>query len=350
MRRRRATKEIAFSFDSFLDLVANVVGIILRLILVAWVGARTYKAALPAPPLPPPTALSEPEGLPEPTDPRLEQLARRREDLRRRRDVISRRDAERQSAADTSRQLRMDLEALQAREQKLTDEEKAARQQASDRLKAARLVNLSLEELQRRGKRLEAEVEKLRQQPVARKELRYRTPISAPVTEEVMFECKAGRVSVVDTAAMLAEVRREMRSASDELRDRFEVSRLTSQVGDFRLRYVVERERGMLDGPGGPLGGTFRYGLSGWEVVPVTPVRGETAEQALASGSAFRKVTDALDPQQTAVTLWVYPDSFALYRELRDYLHGKDLVVAGRPLPEGAPIASSRHGTTSRGQ
>src|SRR5438105_3032526 len=41
-RRRPRTKEIAFSFDSFLDLVANVVGIILRLILVAWVGARTY--------------------------------------------------------------------------------------------------------------------------------------------------------------------------------------------------------------------------------------------------------------------------------------------------------------------
>ena len=41
-RRRRPEKEIAFSFDSFLDLVANVVGIIIRLILVAWVGARTY--------------------------------------------------------------------------------------------------------------------------------------------------------------------------------------------------------------------------------------------------------------------------------------------------------------------
>ena len=47
MRRRRAAKEIAFSFDSFLDLVANVVGIILRLILVAWMGARTYKAFAP---------------------------------------------------------------------------------------------------------------------------------------------------------------------------------------------------------------------------------------------------------------------------------------------------------------
>ncbi len=43
MRRRRLPKPREnFSFDSFLDVVANVVGIIIRLILVVWVGARSY--------------------------------------------------------------------------------------------------------------------------------------------------------------------------------------------------------------------------------------------------------------------------------------------------------------------
>ena len=46
-RRRRASREkIVFSFDSFLDVVANVNGIIIRLILVAWVGARAYHGTL----------------------------------------------------------------------------------------------------------------------------------------------------------------------------------------------------------------------------------------------------------------------------------------------------------------
>ena len=49
-RRRRSEREISFSFDSFLDLVANVVGIIIRLILVAWVGARTYTGLTQPPP------------------------------------------------------------------------------------------------------------------------------------------------------------------------------------------------------------------------------------------------------------------------------------------------------------
>src|ERR1700722_9095012 len=48
LRRRRPLKNeaIHFSFDSFLDLVTNVVGIIIRLILVTWVGARSYHTGM----------------------------------------------------------------------------------------------------------------------------------------------------------------------------------------------------------------------------------------------------------------------------------------------------------------
>src|SRR5258708_37778097 len=82
-RRRRPVREIEFSFDSFLDVVANVVGIILRLILVAWVGARSYKAVVPDLPTAPPAAQSELSPIPEPTDPRLAQIAKKRRDLSR---------------------------------------------------------------------------------------------------------------------------------------------------------------------------------------------------------------------------------------------------------------------------
>ena len=78
IRRRRPQREIAFSFDSFLDVVANVVGIILRLILVAWVGARSYKAfVIPTPPPPPSAAEEETAALPEPTDPLTAEIPQR---------------------------------------------------------------------------------------------------------------------------------------------------------------------------------------------------------------------------------------------------------------------------------
>jgi hypothetical protein len=41
----------------------------------------------------------------------------------------------------------------------------------------------------------------------------------------------------------------------------------------------------------------------------------------------------------------------ARFRSSRDYLYERDIVVAGRPLPDGVPIRLSTHsGTASRGQ
>src|ERR1700679_275652 len=45
-RRRPQRNKIAFSFDSFLDVVTNVIGIIIRLILATWIGARAYTTAM----------------------------------------------------------------------------------------------------------------------------------------------------------------------------------------------------------------------------------------------------------------------------------------------------------------
>src|SRR6516162_2612775 len=77
IRRRRRVREIAFSFDSFLDVVANVVGIIIRLILVVWVGARSYSSLTTVPPPAPPPAAAAPE----PEDPLQRELARHRREL-----------------------------------------------------------------------------------------------------------------------------------------------------------------------------------------------------------------------------------------------------------------------------
>ncbi len=117
------------------------------------------------------------------------------------------------------------------------------------------------------------------------------------------------------------------------------------------MRYLLEREHGRLDPPGGaPLPeNQFSYSI-GWVAEPLNGDRGETGDAAMAANSDFRRVVDGLDPKVTAVTIWVYADSFPLYRRLRDYLHERDFVVAGRPLLEGMSIGSSRHGTASRGQ
>src|SRR5213594_1057306 len=79
-RRRRRPREIPFSFDSFLDIVANVVGIIIRLILVVWVGARSYSSIQAiSKPEPPRAEKSAEHTLP--TDPLQDELATDRMEL-----------------------------------------------------------------------------------------------------------------------------------------------------------------------------------------------------------------------------------------------------------------------------
>jgi hypothetical protein len=350
IRRRRPEREIAFSFDSFLDVVTNVVGIILRLILVAWVGARAYKGP-PMPALPTPPGMEEVAELPDPQDPLAAKLEKQRHELVAAQNHL----LEQVKAWDQLRERRAlsadELAALRQKREGLEAQRSALERVAGQRGQGASAIALSMAEVQERGKRLFEEIEALRKAPPMKQTLRYRTPVSRPLqSEELLFECRGGRVTFIDIGSMLDEIRQNLRDKADQLKTRYEVSDVTTPAGPFQLRYHIERERAMLEGVSPAPQASFRYGLTGWEVEPIAQERGETVDQALAPQSAFRRVIESIDPHQTAVTLCVYPDSFPLYRRLRDYLHERDVEVAGRPLPHGVPIASSRHGTASRGQ
>jgi hypothetical protein len=352
LRRRRPTREIEFSFDSFLDLVANVVGIILRLILVAWVAARSYHAVVPTEPVEDTPALAEPIPLPDPTDPRIGDLEKRRQTLATRADDLKKQLSETKALAGTRTILETELAELMARDSELAKEKEKLDGTAREKADKAKSITLSTEELMERSKKLLAEIDTVRKAPVQKHALRYRTPVSKPLqTEQIMFEIRHGRITLIDTGALLDLAREHLNEKEAALRKTWQVVDTTPAVGAFRLRYVIERERTVMDRMSPtPSDTNFRYGLSGWEVVPIVENRGETADVALKPDSQFRRVIDALDNDATAVTMWVYADSFPTYRRLRDYLHERDVVVAGRPLLEGLPIQSSRDGTRSRGQ
>jgi hypothetical protein len=354
IRRRRRHREIPFSFDSFLDVVANVVGIIIRLILVAWVGARSYSsvqeilkqkhAAATA---------SLPSGLP--ADPLEFELARNRQHLAEAQARLLEQLRQLGHVKDNHRLALAQLTGLSARKQEVERQRTSLDQALAGRNANQQAQALTLSEIQQRRQHLMEEIQALEKLPPLSHTLHYRTPVSRPVySEELMFECRGGRVAFIDIAGFLAEIKEGMEAKAKLLQSQWQVAELTHPIGPFRLHYVIERQRGTVDAfsaGSSPVGGaSFRYGLSEWQVEAIASARGETASEALTAHSQFRQIVDVLDPQQTVATFWVYPDSFGLFRQLRDYLYDHDLEVAGRPLPEGMPIASSKSGTVSRGQ
>jgi len=364
-RRRRPHREkISFSFDSFLDVVTNVIGIIIRLILVTWVGARAYTSAmmLSQHKMEVETEIVSVEPLPAPKpedDPASKEVAEARREIERVRAKLLKQLKDVELVNNKENQTLKDLTLVSNLQKDLDKEKKNVISQLDKKGQQVRLTALTLEEMKKKGEKLREEILAVEKLPTPTKSLYFRTPVSRPVrSDEVFFECRGGKVTYIDLPAFLQEIkdsfedRRE--ELSNQLRSQWEVKGHTSVIGAFRLEYLIERQRDFaatLSDKSGPARNTnFSFQLSGWVVEPITENRGETLEAAMRPGSQFRQIIDGLVAKESVVTLWVYPDSFALYRPLRDFMYERDIEVAARPLPPGGPIAASRHGTVSRGQ
>ncbi len=351
-RRRRSPRDrLAFGFDSFLDVVANVIGIIVRLILVAWVGAKSYEAGMewkqvplvvpsrPSPRLEEHPLYSELESLRnevEQSRRRFEKLTRETQGLRSKLDANAKEFAQ---LAEKRNEVLISVKALDDTLSRPVDSKVSS--------------SITLAELRERRKKLESTLDHLEKLPPLKKTLTYYAPVSRAVQgDEIFFEIREGRATFIDLSAFLIEAKQSLEEAGKSLKTQWEFSQVTSPVGAFRMRYTIERERALFDRPGTtpPPDRSFSYGLTTWELEPTSLRRGETLTECLQPKSEFRNVVDTLDPSFAVITFWVYPDGFETCRKLRDYLHERGHDVAVRPLPPFVPIAASRHGSASRSQ
>src|SRR5437762_369411 len=160
IRRRRRQREIPFSFDSFLDVVANVVGIIIRLILVVWVGARSYGSIqeMTVPPEPPAAVAADDAEAPEEPDPLDGRLTAERKQLAEAeaalRDELARLDLAREKVKLTDRE----LEQLAERRAAVAAERATVERGSAEAKKAVQATALTGDELRERLRRLTEEV------------------------------------------------------------------------------------------------------------------------------------------------------------------------------------------------
>ncbi len=293
-----------------------------------------------------PVSVSEPPPLAPPPAPKLDREAvARAEDLL---DAASRDRARADHrAAVAARELeRAETEAAQAA---------LSWKSLGDRLRDPSTLVASM---RARGAVLEAEVNKLKAEVGAlvasprprRKPLIDKSPVARPTDEsEFHFEVHHNRIAFIDLERLVDLVKTDARIKirySDGLRP---ISSTVGPVGAFSMYYELASAlpsslQGLLEG------GSSSYNLRGWEIVPNRDFRGETIDAIQQPSSEFARAVNRLNPRTDTITLWVYPDSFPLYRQLRDLLHHRGFLVAARPLPEGMAIRGSPSGSLSAGQ
>ncbi len=177
-----------------------------------------------------------------------------------------------------------------------------------------------------------------------------KSPVARPASnEEYHFELRRERVTYINLEQLMnlcksdAQVRIRM---SDRIP---EITSKVGPVGAFSLAYEL------VKGTPGSVEEliqrkSVRFDLRAWELIPESENRGETYDGTRNPISEFARAVNRMSPSRSTVTLWVYPDSFALYRRLREDLTEHGFSVAGRPLPEGMTIRGSPMGTQSAAQ
>ncbi|MGP0066907.1 MAG: hypothetical protein ACLQGP_25360 [Isosphaeraceae bacterium] len=205
-----------------------------------------------------------------------------------------------------------------------------------------------------RGERekLAVEVATLRSLPRPKsKSILGKNPVARPAAdEEFHFELRRNRISYIDLPQLM-----EKTKADAQLRirmaDRYgSVASKVGPVGAFSLAYELvpampNNVEEMMDRRN-----VRRFDLKGWELVPEYDNRGETFEGTQNPISEYTRAVNRINKERATITLWVYPDSFGLYRRIRNDLVDRGFSVAARPLPMGLAIRGSPMGTQSAAQ
>jgi hypothetical protein len=357
---RRHSSEREFGSDAFLDVLANMVGILIILIVIA--GIRVARGPVaPAPSeVTSETEETTPTSAPErepvvavaPLEPESNEPP---PELERELQVIeSELNSLRSQAAATDAEMkRLKSVFTAAREEQTAAEQEAAQRRQELDAQTTHLARLQ----QRLGDRkqvltgLLADFEEARNARAPVTQLKHRlAPISQEVQgDEVHFRLYGNRVSVIPLPQLVERVKFQLERQKEWLARHARHEGTVGPVDGYSLKYTVERQQ-LSPLEERKMGyGAFRVGVSSWELVPDAEVPAETADQALRRGSRFAVALQAA-PEKAALTFWVYPDSFGLYRVLQEAAHAEGFVVAGRPLPAGASIEGSPHGSRSAGQ
>ena len=339
MRRwRRNEQDNDSGQDSFLDIVANLVGILIILVMV--IGVRAKDALVEA-------AVS--------IRPESDQL-----------------DVNVETSRKMAERVQTDIYSLQ---DKLEDVRDEARLQITARHRLATLITAVKHDLDTQRQQLDKssrhqhdlqrsilasqrELEDLaHSQRIIEQQAEETVPLEHHPTpmaktvfgRELHYRLLSGRVAYVPINEFVEQLSAEWQQKVWKLKDSPEVTEVLGPIRGFHMKYGIAKSAHLVETSIGQQNRQIVH-VSGFVLIPIHEDLGAPLDEALAEGSPFQKTLAYHDPRRTTVTIWTYPDSFAEFRLLKETLHQLGFLTAGRPIPAGYPIGGSPSGTRSAAQ
>ena len=340
MSRRNRREEASGDHDSFLDIVANIVGILI--ILVVLVGVRAKHAPVAA-------SISDPTRQAFKTEVRDDLATEQRihgdilELNRRGQKLVEAAILHDRRRNELAMRVSLAQRYIESRRDRLDDDARTdydlRRRLAEQQAKLGATIRKSIL----------AQEEKSDVKPIDLEH--HPTPISHTVHgKEIHIQLRDSRVVIVPFDKLIDQFKGEFERKAYRLQHQRVLTDKLGPIDGFRLRYTIERidVTPELYQQTGYTGSIIR--LRRVEFLPSNNRLGETVEEALAEGSDFRRVLARHRPGRTTVTLWTYPDGFDDFQKLKKLLYQLGFSTAARPLPFDMPISASPQGSRSAAQ
>ncbi|MGL6197063.1 MAG: hypothetical protein ACRC2T_19805 [Thermoguttaceae bacterium] len=348
-RRKSNVNEMEAGQDSFLDIVSNIVGILVILVMVAGVRAKnspthqTTDSSITV-------ENSENNTAPEDIKTAIENYAEKSNnfaELQNEVNVIGNEIERFQMLTSSRARERTELLSLIAAmrtEYELATENLSGSEQESLKLKD------QIREADEKLAQIDRNIQWLHQNRPQATVLENRpTPLTKQVNDtEAHFRIKGGKISHIPTALLLEKMKSEVQNRMSEVAKKGEISGNIGPIEGYTMPFRVVFLANV------PVNGGSAYGYRSEfleaEFLPQFDDMGETLTDALSPQSDFIRRLRGYPQNSYTITLWVYPDSFTEYRSLKKYLFDLGYRTAARPLNNDDPIGASSEGSKSSAQ
>jgi hypothetical protein len=348
---------ISVGQDSFLDIIANLVGVLIILVVV--VGAQAKSAWQTQ------TQKAQVETIDAP-------------DIEAHAQLVEQLTQQIRSSSDVATKLKADNEdlELQIREQEILAAQKAEIRHAlllrTEMIK--REIDQRRSELDEKGQEIASlqnqraalafelsEIEKETaaiqvsfSQPEIETIDHYPNPIAETVfSKEVHFRLADGKISYVPMDELIERMKSEWKFKAEKLMHSNATLETVGPIGNFRMQYELEANDLPTSRNSSPSPGQRSVRFKRFVLHPVNRSAGETVGDALSGqtqNSQWNSILRGYEPASTTVSIWVYPDSFSEHAEIKNWLHEKGFKMASWPLSPGKQISGGPEGFRTSAQ
>ncbi len=348
MARRKRDSETPIEQDSFLDIVANLVGILIILIVV--VGSQIGEALVKVDSQEVAEAKTELQQLTDESERAEHETLLRTGDHQQWEQSL-----QDETVLAERRKLERDLilKQLLTIEGQLELEKKRLSEEQTEAFELQKAIDESNSALKKLNQTIAAiqyqQVERTRETDLEIIE-HYPTPIAKTVFgDEVHFHLKDNRLVYAPLNELVQRLRATWETHAKDIPPGQSMVETIGPIGDFRLQYELTCNQKSIPTAQGAFLRTV-VSLAGFSLLPTRQTLGEPVQQALSEDSEFHSTLRKYAPQRTTVSVWVHPDSYESFLDLRKSLIEKGYRVAVWPLTGDQHISGSPDGMRSSAQ